>query len=251
MFKTLSRWVFEYGAVLPLFILAIIAVGIPLGVAGYVYDCLTAHIAGHPLWQQIPVKGMSLGACYYVFGFTLILWVPFLSVIVRARLKPWRGPAVSVGALPWYLSATLTLLTRYAFLEFITPTPYNILFYRLMGMKVGKGVQINSSAISDPSMIEIGDYATIGGTANVMAHYAQGGYLIIAPVKIGAGATVGLRATLMGGVELGEKAKVLANSFVLPNSKIPAGETWGGVPAKKFDLREFRHNAEAPTQADA
>lgn len=248
MLKTLGRWAFEYIGILPFFMLAIIAVGIPLGVAGWAYDGLTAHSAGHPLWQQIPWKGISLGACYYVYGFTLILWVPILSVILRARLKTWRGPAISLGALPWYLSATLTLLTRYSFLEFVTPTPYNILFYRLMGMKVGIGVQINSTSISDPSMIEIGDFATIGGTANVMAHYAQGGYLIIAPVKIGNGATVGLRSTIMGGVELGAKAKVLANSFVLPNTKIPPGETWGGVPAKKIDIRDFRQ--ERPTATE-
>ena len=40
----------------------------------------------------------------------------------------------------------------------------------------------------------------------------------------------------MGGVEVGEKAKVLANSFVLPNTKIPAGETWAGIPAAKIEL---------------
>jgi serine acetyltransferase len=40
----------------------------------------------------------------------------------------------------------------------------------------------------------------------------------------------------MGGVEVGEKAKVLAGSFVLPNTRIPAGETWAGIPAQRVDL---------------
>jgi acetyltransferase-like isoleucine patch superfamily enzyme len=109
-----------------------------------------------------------------------------------------------------------------------------------MGMKIGSGVYINSTAVVDPSLIEIQDRVTIGGSASILAHYSQGGYLVVSPVKIGRGATIGLRAVLMGGVEVGEGAKVLANSFVLPNTKIPAGETWGGIPAVKVDLAANR-----------
>lgn len=77
---------------------------------------------------------------------------------------------------------------------------------------------------------------TIGGSASIMAHYAQGGYLVVAPVRLCFGATIGLRAIVMGGVEIGEKAKVLAGSFVLPNTRIPAGETWAGIPAQRIEL---------------
>ena len=70
----------------------------------------------------------------------------------------------------------------------------------------------------------------------MLAHYAQGGYLVIAPVKVGRGATIGLRAIVMGGVTIGEKAKVLAGSFVLPKTVIPDGEPWGGIPAVKVEL---------------
>ena len=104
---------------------------------------------------------------------------------------------------------------------------------RLAGKRI---VTINSTAIADPSLIEMEDGVTIGGTASIMAHYAQGGYLVIAPVRLRAGATIGLRAIVMGGVEVGEKAKVLAGSFVLPNTRIPAGETWAGIPAQRIEL---------------
>lgn len=105
-----------------------------------------------------------------------------------------------------------------------------------MGMRIGRNVTINSTALADPSLIEMGDGVTIGGSASIMAHYAQGGYLVIAPVRIAAGATIGLRAIIMGGVEVGEKARVLAGSFVLPNTCIPAGETWAGIPARRIEL---------------
>ena len=90
----------------------------------------------------------------------------------------------------------------------------------------------------------IEDNVTIGGSASVLAHYAQSGYLVIAPVKICRGATIGLRAVVMGGVEVGEKAKVLASSFVLPNTKIPPGETWAGIPAQRIELDRSRPGRE-------
>lgn len=47
----------------------------------------------------------------------------------------------------------------------------------MMGMKLGKGVQINSTNISDPALIQMDDKVTIGGSATIIAHYASGGFL--------------------------------------------------------------------------
>ena len=104
-----------------------------------------------------------------------------------------------------------------------------------MGMKIGDRVEINTTNISDPGLITLEDGVTIGGSATIIAHYGMGGYLIIAPVLIKKGATIGLRAIVMGGVEIGENAKILPNSVVLPKSIVPAGETWAGIPAKKIE----------------
>ncbi|CAN0447478.1 unnamed protein product, partial [Phaeothamnion confervicola] len=158
------------------------------------------------------------------------------NIILGRLLTPWRGPQASKGALPWFVHAAMTLLPRLTFLEFICPTPYLNFYYRLMGMKIGHNVTINTVAIADPSLIELGDKVTLGGSCSLMAHYAQGGFLVIAPVKIEAGATIGLRAIIMGGVTVGAKAKVLAGSFVVPKTVIPPGETWGGIPAVKVDM---------------
>jgi acetyltransferase-like isoleucine patch superfamily enzyme len=79
----------------------------------------------------------------------------------------------------------------------------------------------------------------------IVAHYGQGGFLVLAPVHIGDKATIGLRAVLMGGVVIGEGAKILPNSVVLPKTKIPAGETWGGVPAQRINPTELTHTSKA------
>jgi acetyltransferase-like isoleucine patch superfamily enzyme len=229
-------------AVLPFLGVAALAAGLSLGAAVWSYSALSPQLQslGEP-WRY-PAIGILLVLCYGAYGFTLIVVAPLLNFILRARLKPWRGSAVSLGCVPWYLHACLTLVVRLSFLEFVTPSPFTVLFYRLMGMRIGKDVTINTTAIADPSLITLGDRVTIGGSASIMAHYAQGGFIVIAPVVIGAGATIGLRAIVLGDVTIGEKAKVLAGSFVLPGTVIPAGETWGGIPAAPVDLKKFRES---------
>ena len=177
----------------------------------------------------------SIAFGYFIYGFCMIFITPLVNFIFRAKLAAWRGPYYSVESLKWFIHNGLTYLVRFTFLEFVTPSPFNILFYQMMGMKIGRGVTINTTFISDPSLIQLGDKVTLGGSVTIVAHYGQNGILIIAPVKIGSGCTVGIKATIMGGVEIGEGAKILPHSVVLPKTIIPAGETWGGVPAQKIE----------------
>ena len=221
---------------IPFMALAILAAGCAMGVAIFAYQCLYALIDGVTSWVRYPLLGVVVVSSYFAYGLSLLLIAPAFNFILGGRLQPYRGSAVSLAAMRWYVHCTMTLVVRYSFLEFVTPSAFATLYYRLMGMTIGNNVAINSTAIADPSLITMEDNVTIGGSASVLAHYAQGGYLVIAPVLIRRGATIGLRAVVMGGVEVGEKAKVLASSFVLPNTKIPAGETWAGIPAQRIEL---------------
>jgi acetyltransferase-like isoleucine patch superfamily enzyme len=140
------------------------------------------------------------------------------------KLKPWRGGWYSLQSLPWYYHNALVQLVRYTFLDLVTPSPLNVLFYRMMGMKIGKGVMINTTNISDPGLITLEDNVTIGGSATLFAHYAQGGYLVIAPTIIKKGATIGLRASVMGDVIVGEKVTVKPHSILLPKTRLNKGD---------------------------
>ncbi len=80
---------------------------------------------------------------------------------------------------------------------------------------------INTTNISDPCLIEIGDYVTIGGSATLVAHYGMKGFLVIDKLIIKDGATIGLKASLFGDVIVGERALVKPNDVLLPKTRIP------------------------------
>ncbi len=165
--------------------------------------------------------GFSVAATFFSYGLTLIFVVPLVNKLLPLKVKPTRASWFSFSVLPWYYHNALTYLVRYTFLDFITPTPLNKLFYQMMGMKVGKGTMINTSNISDPCLIEIGDFVTIGGSASLVAHYGQKGMLVIDKLVIGDRATIGLKASLFGDVVVGKGVLVKAHEVVLPKTRIP------------------------------
>lgn len=220
----------------PLYLIAACTIGLGLWPALLVFHGFSLLAVHYGVLLHYAILAFAIALGFFIYGFALILVIPTLNFILGAKLKSWRGKYYSLMSAKWYIHNGLTYIMRFTFLEFITPTPLNILFYRLMGMKIGRMTQINSSHISDPSLITMGDFVTIGGSATIIGHYGVGGILILSPVSIGSGTTIGLKATIMGGVKIGENVKLLPHSVVLPKTVIPDGETWGGIPARKVEL---------------
>lgn len=224
---------------LPVYVFACFVLGFSLTPSVFFFRFMQDLTNSAPTWLQNFSVALALAGGYFLYGTTLVCIAPLLNKLLVGRLTAWRGNYYSAESLRWFLHNGFTYMARFTFLEFVTPSPLSLFFYRAMGMKIGEGTIINSTWISDPSLIEMKEKVTIGGSVTIVAHYGQGGMLVIAPVKIGAKCTIGLKATIMGGCEIGEGAKLLPHSVLLPKTKVPAGETWGGVPAQKIDIRKI------------
>lgn len=226
-------------AVLALYAIAALAIGLALAPALWLMDAWLpwAHAFGD--WRRWPLAGIGFGLAFFVAGFALLLVLPLFNLLLPTRPKAFAGGYFSADAVPWGLHNGLFYVARYTFLPFVTLTPFGPWFLRAMGMKIGARAFINTEFISDPRLIEVGEDAVVGGSVHLFAHYGGGGHLTIAPVRIGARATLGQGATLMGGVEVGDDALVLPHSVVLPGTRIAAGEVWGGVPARRMDHAEI------------
>jgi hypothetical protein len=203
-----------------LYFLVLLAMGISATPGVYVVMNIREATAAWPQFFHYLSIGFSIVLGFFLYGLALIFVVPLFNFLMPFRVRPFRGNYYSLQTVPWYFHNAFIYTVRYTFLEFFTPTPLNILFYRLMGMKIGKHAHINTTNISDAALIEIGDKVTIGGSATIFAHYASKGYLVVAPVKIAAGATVGIKATVMGDVEIGEGVMIDPHEVVMPKSRV-------------------------------
>ena len=151
-----------------------------------------------------------------------------------------RFPYLSLGAWRWASYNALTLILRFSFVNWIRVTPFLPLYHRLMGMKVGRRVQINTAVVADQNLLEIGDDSIIGGDVTLVGHVAERGQLITGPVRIGRGVTVGLMAVILPGCTIGDGAVIAAGAVLSKGAQVGAGEVWAGVPARKVGKRAGR-----------
>lgn len=227
-------------AVLALHAMMAAAAGLALAPALWFVDAWSGWAGGVAGWLHWPALGLGYALAYFVFGFALLLVVPVCNWLLPTRAKPFKGGYFSVAAVPWLLHNGLFYLVRFTFLPFVTLTPMGGWFLSAMGMTLGKRVFVNTEYISDPRLITLGDDVVIGGSVHLFAHFGGGGHLTLAPVVIGARATIGEKATVMGDVHVGEDAVVLPHSVLLPGSRVGAGETWGGIPARRIGADEWQ-----------
>jgi hypothetical protein len=212
---------------LPLSVICIFAMSLSATPAVIFFKWVMSHVTHWPDFFQAFALAASLIIGYFIYGVCLCFVMPAINFLLPLKLKPWRGIWFSIQAIPWYYHNALTYMVRYTFLEMVTPSPLNVLFYRMMGMKIGQGVVINTTHISDPCLIELGDYVTIGGSAHLLAHYGQKGILILQKVKVGPYSTIGLKASVMGGVTIGERCMIKPHAVVIPRTVVADGESFG------------------------
>jgi len=187
----------------------------------YLFKQSLLFSAFYPLFFQCLILGLTLALAIIFFWLSMIIVIPIFNLPFLFFVKPLKGTWYSLNVIPWFYHNSLVQLARFTVLDFLAPTHFNLFFYRMMGMKIGKGVVINTSNISDPCLIQLDDYVTIGGSATLFAHYGMKGYLVVARLHIKKYTTIGLKASVMGDVIIGERVMVTPHTVIMPKSRIP------------------------------
>lgn len=228
-------------AVLVVYAVLAVVIGLALAPALWMLSDWLPWALSHADAARWLLAGIGVGLAFFIAGFSLLLVVPLFNWLLPTRVQSYHGAYYSVAAVPWFLHNALFYMARYTFLPYVTLTPFGPPFLRAMGMRIGRRAFINTEFISDPSLITLGDDVVIGGSVHLFAHFGGGGHLVIEPIIIESGATIGEKATVMGDVHVGAGAKVLPHSVLLPGSRVGAGETWAGVPARPISAADMEH----------
>jgi acetyltransferase-like isoleucine patch superfamily enzyme len=200
-------------------------------------------ISSLPLPLRV-VAACCMGWCvFFSYAISVVLVVGAFRFVTRGGTPLGRFPFYSFKAYQWASYNALTLLVRYTCINFLRVTPFIVLLHRLMGMKVGRRVQINTAIIGDANLIEIGDDTVIGGDVTLVAHSAERGAIVTAPVRIGSRVTVGLMTVIFPGVTIEDDAVIAANAILPKGTRVGRGEVWGGVPARKIGERDLSKRA--------
>lgn len=176
-------------------------------------------------------------------AFLLFLWImpayailfPFslsVTIIVKwvliGRYKEGRHKLWSWYYFRWWFVQRIIGLVP---LVYFRGTVLMNLYARLMGMKLGRDVFLNSFNFEAWDLIEIGEDSAIGCDAHVSNFHVEHGYLTISRVTIGKRSYVGTRSIVQGNME--DDTQLGAMSLLSHGKTIKSHEAWRGSPAKK------------------
>lgn len=135
----------------------------------------------------------------------------------------WRSEAIT---------STYEALAVPFFLEYLKGTPWLPVLLRLLGVKTGKRIWMNTTDITEYDMVSIGDEAMLNDDCGPQTHLFEDRVMKIGPVSIGKGSTIGARTIVLYESEIGEGVLVGPLSLVMKGEKLPPDTSWTGSPVK-------------------
>lgn len=128
------------------------------------------------------------------------------------------------------------LLLRLQALD-ICPGIYRSYLLKWAGVNIARPCHVGGGNIFDsirPDLITIGHHVTISVRCVILSHFVKqrigGRDYEFGEVKIGNNCFIGANVLICQPVTIGDNAVIAAGAVVTKD--IPAGEIWGGVPAK-------------------
>ncbi|WP_435824120.1 Pls/PosA family non-ribosomal peptide synthetase [Actinoplanes missouriensis] len=103
-----------------------------------------------------------------------------------------------------------------------------ITYAKALGAKIGRDVDLHS-APPVTGLLKLGRGAAVEPEVDLSGYWVDGDLVRVGMVRIGAGARIGSRSTLMPGARVGKGAKIAAGSTV--TGAVPSGRRWAGSPA--------------------
>lgn len=173
----------------------------------------------------------------YIFGLRIVVMVLLLKISRKCRIHGWK----------YFFGDWRIFRIDNGEIELHSGTwiETNVLLHAVAGsVHIGSRTFINrGTIITCRDSITIGNDVLIGDHVSIWDHdhnisadptdapYGQRGYAS-SKVEIGNNVWIGSHAVILKGVRVGEDSVIGAGSVVCHN--VPAGEVWGGIPAKKL-----------------
>ncbi|MFF7637717.1 Pls/PosA family non-ribosomal peptide synthetase [Kitasatospora sp. NPDC008050] len=106
---------------------------------------------------------------------------------------------------------------------------------RALGARIAEDVDLHSLP-PVTGMLRLGKGCAVEAEVDLSGHWLDGDRLEIGALRVGSGAVIGTRSTLLPGARVGKRAEVAPGSGV--TGQVPTGQRWAGAPAVKLGKAE-------------
>jgi len=153
-----------------------------------------------------------------------------LMGVYKPLAKPmwswWAMKTEAVAVLYWGLGGKVLL-------EHLRGTPFLPMFLRMFGTKIGKGVYMDTTDITEFDCVTIGDHVAMNDLSCLQTHLYEDRVMKVGRVEIGNGVTIGSFATVLYDTKVGDFARLASLTLVMKGEQIPASTIWAGAPAER------------------
>jgi non-ribosomal peptide synthetase-like protein len=194
--------------------------------------------------QYLTAFGVFLAAGV-VIAIALIMVSVAFKWIMMGTYKPVMKPMWSWWAMRTEACAVLYGgLVGKASLEYMRGTPFLPWALKLFGTKVGKGVLMDWTDVTEFDCITLGDYCVINAHSCPQTHLYEDRVMKVGRIEIGRGATIGSGCTILYDTKIGEFARIEPLTLVMKGEHIPPHSMWQGAPAVPH-IAHVKHAAKA------
>ena len=137
--------------------------------------------------------------------------------------RVWRSEAVTT---------TYEALAIPYLLEFMLGTPWLPVLLRLLGTTIGRRVYLNTTDITEPDLVRIGDDAMLNEGSGPQTHLFEDRVMKTGPVVIGARTSVGARSIVLYDSEIGHDTTLDPLSLVMKGETLAPETQWAGSPVR-------------------
>ena len=173
-------------------------------------------------FYYLGVVGLPLFALVCVLKWTLI------GRYSKTQYPMWTWSVwISEAVTSYYNALCVPFL-----LNFMQGTALLPLFLRLLGVKIGKRVYLDSTDITEFDMVTIGDETELNHMSGPQTHLFEDRVMKIGPVVIGKQCYIGSRSIVLYDAVLGDNVHIDSLSLAMKGEQLAPNTSWTGSPVQ-------------------
>jgi non-ribosomal peptide synthetase-like protein len=202
-----------------------------------------------------------------LLGVALFLYLLALSIVARGRdllptalVAPLLAMVASVGVVAYVVAVKRNVVGTYrsrvaplwdpfvrrtefvtglyeaaavpTLLSVLVGTPFLPVALRRFGARIGRRTWIGTTYLTEFDLVEIGDDAAVGPGVSLQTHLFEDRVMKMSTVRVGAGATVGVRTIVLYDATVGGQVDLDGLSLLMKGEELGEGTRWRGIPAR-------------------
>ncbi|WP_151796012.1 Pls/PosA family non-ribosomal peptide synthetase [Acinetobacter soli] len=196
---------------------------------------IVLSVIDHVVHQGWAIGLLTLAVSGVVYGIASFLVIVLLKWALIGRYTPRSAPMWTMFV--WVSEGITSLYESIAIpncLNYVRGTPLLPALMRLLGVKVGKQVYMDTADITEFDCVSIGDYSELNSFSGPQTHLFEDRIMKIGRVEIGQHVTVHCRSIVLYNAEVGDQSLLGPLTLVMKGEKIPAQSAWIGSPAQPW-----------------